>query len=125
MAREYTKKEFLEYKQSVRNWMKKFGMASSWNIDFKQRTIGDGISGNTTYNTVSRNACFQLAEVQTGDYCLHDNMDELGLHEVLHLLLADLVWTTKEMKDDAHDLVIAKEHEVLLRLIPVLMGNVE
>lgn len=122
MAREYTRKEFLQYKQRVNEWLRRFGMDKCWNVDFKQRTIGDGIAGNTTYNTVSRNACFQLAEVQTGDYCLHDDMNALALHEVLHLLVADLVWTTKEMKDDAHDLVISREHELINRLMPVLMG---
>ena len=119
MSREYTKEEFDRYVSAVKSWLYKFGI-SGWNIDFKQRNIGDLISANTTYNTVSRNVCFQLAEVQTGEYCLHDDMNLLALHEVLHLLLADVIWTTKETQDDAHDLVIAKEHEVINRLMGVL-----
>lgn len=119
MSKPYTKEQFDEYVSAVKHWLNQLNI-TGWTIDFKQRHIGESIAGNTTYNTVSRNACFQLAEFQTGDYCLHDDMNALALHEVLHLLVADLVWTVKELKDDMHDLVIAKEHELINRLIPAL-----
>jgi hypothetical protein len=114
MKYKYTKKDFKLFKKSLKYWLDKFGI-TEWEIDYVQHEIDS--AARTTYNNKSKLACFQLANKINYDFCAQLDMHRLALHEVIHLLLADLGYAIKETGDYDSDLAIAHEHAVVMRLL--------
>ena len=112
--------DFEEFKQHVNKWMARLDV-TGWRIGFAQRQMPD--TALTTYDSVAKIACFQLTIEQSGDFCRWESSDDLALHEVIHLLLADLVRTAAVLGDDTHNLVVAREHEVVHKLVAALRGS--
>ena len=79
-----------------------------------------GSAARTTYNNISKIACFQLTVNIEYDFCHQSDLNKLALHEVIHLLLADFGYVLAETKDQWSDLVIAHEHAVVMRLLKVI-----
>jgi len=110
----YTKKDFKLFKSRCKHWIKHFGI-SEYEIDFKHHDIDT--AARCTYDVRAKLACFQLALECNGDFCLQTDMDKLALHEVIHLLLAELGYAIHTTKDYMSDLAISAEHSVVQRIL--------
>ena len=115
MKYKYTAEQFKAYKTHCESYLKLFGI-TEWDVDYKHHKI-DG-AARVSYNNSGRLACFQLTTKGIVDFCYHDDMQKLALHEVLHLLLADIA-TSKESPEE-----IAIEHTVVQRLIKAITKGV-
>lgn len=117
MKYKYTDKQYKEYVKHCKKWLTVFGI-TEWEIDYKHHQIDT--AARTTYNNIAKLACFQLTIDGEGDFALQTDLNRLACHEVIHLLLADLVFAIHETKDYCSDLAISREHEVVMRLLKVL-----
>jgi len=124
-ARKYTAEDFLEYENQVRHWMHRLGLERSWYIECEQRQLSEASHARVSYNTANRNATFGLSLNVEAGIGADATVEELALHEVLHVLLADLVATLVETKSDESPSAIAREHELLCRLERVLLEQGE
>ena len=115
MKYKYTVEQFKAYKTHCEYYLKIFGI-TEWDIDYKQHKMDD--AARVTYNCSARLACFQLTTKGTGDFCFQDDMQKLALHEVLHLLLADIAASKASPEE------IALEHTVIQRLIKAITKGV-
>lgn len=118
MHYKYTNKQFKQYVKYCKYWVNKFGI-TEYDIDYKHHKFES--AARTTYDCKAKLACFQLTTKGEGDYCFQSDLNKLALHEVIHLLLADFGNTIHETKDSNSDLAIAQEHQVVMRLIKVLL----
>lgn len=123
-ARSYNTEDFLKYENWVRHWMNRLGLESSWYIECVQKQLGEAMSAMVSYNTSNRNATFTLSINVAEGIGTDPTIQELALHEVLHVLLADLVNTLVETKSEESLSAIAREHELLCRLERVLLAEV-
>jgi len=119
MEYQYRKKDFKKFVSSCKFWIDKFGI-TEWDIEFKHHKI-DSVA-RTTYNCSAKIACFQLTTNGEGDFLLQNDLHKLALHEVLHLLLADFGNAIDKTKDFEHDLVIAHEHAIVMRLLKAILN---
>lgn len=103
----------------MRNYMTDFGM-HDWVVSVLHDQIGDGVIAQVQYRANAKSACFRLTKHAEFDYGFDTDVKRLALHEVLHLMLADFCETTAKLSDPSHDLVIAREHEVLNKLMRVI-----
>ena len=115
MQYKYTIKQFNSYKKYCKHYLALFGI-TEWDVDYKHHKID--AQSRVSYNNSARIACFQLTTKGTIDFCYNDDMQKLALHEVLHLLLADLAMGKESVEE------IAIEHTVIQRLINA-MSKVE
>ena len=111
MKYKYTIAQFNAFKKHCEYYLALFGI-TEWDIDYKQHKMDD--AARVTYNCSARLACFQLTTKGTGDFCLQEDMQKLALHEVLHLLLADIVKSQESLEENAI------EHTVIQRLIKAI-----
>lgn len=115
----FTSEDFSAFKQAVHYWLNKFGI-SEWHVTVLHDQIGDRNNAQCQYNTTTKNVCFRLTINTEGDYGMVLDPERLALHEVLHLVLADYCETTCKLADPVHPLVVAREHEVMNRLMRAL-----
>ena len=111
MKYKYTAENFLEYIVHCNYYLKLFGI-TEWDVDYKHHKID--CAARISYNNSGRLACFQLTTKGTIDFCHHDDMRKLALHEVLHLLLADITKARESPEE------IAIEHTAIHRLMNVI-----
>ena len=111
MKYKYTIAQFNTYKKHCEYYLALFGI-TEWDVDYKHHKID--CAARISYNNSARLACFQLTTKGTIDFCYHDDMQKLSLHEVLHLLLADIA-ASKESPEE-----IAIEHTIIQRLIKAI-----
>lgn len=116
---EFTANDFALFETAVRRYMADFGMAD-WVVTIMHDQIGEGVMAQVQYKALAKSACFRLTKHAEFDYGLSHDPVRLALHEVLHLLLADFCETCAKLGDAVHELVIAREHEVLHRLMRVI-----
>ena len=114
-----TNDDFKVYRAHVDGWLKKFGI-SEWSVEYQHAQIGDRVAAQVQYDCRAKSAVFRLTKVKEGDYGMGSTIEELALHEVLHLLIADYGWTASTVKDDMADVVVSHEHELINRLMRVL-----
>ena len=115
----FTENDFKLYQAAILRWLDEFGI-TEWHVTITHEQIGQGVSAQTQYNTVSKSVSFRLTHNTEGDFGMLIDPERLALHEVLHLLLADYCETVAKMASPIHDLVIAQEHGVLNKLMRVL-----
>ena len=111
MQYKYTIKQFNSYKKYCKHYLALFGI-TEWDVDYKHHKID--AQSRVSYNNSGRLACFQLTTKGTIDFCYHDDMQKLAFHEVLHLLLADIVKSQESLEENAI------EHTVIQRLIKAI-----
>ena len=91
-----------------------------WHVTVLHEQIGAGVNAQVQYNPKAKSACFRLSISSEGDFGFVTDPERLALHEVLHLMLGDFCYTTANLGSDTHDLVVAREHEVINKLMRVL-----
>lgn len=118
-SHEFTPSDFARFERAVRDYMSALGI-HDWAVTIQHDQIGEGIMAQVQYKALGKSACFRLTKHTEFDYGLDKTPERLALHEVLHLLLADFCETSAKLADSTHDLVIAREHEVLHKLMRVI-----
>ena len=115
----FTDEDFTLFNLKVGEYIAAFGI-TGWIVDVEHEQIGDGACAQLSFDVVSRKCCIRLTKVVEYDFGMDSDPDALAKHEVLHLLLADFCWTAAHEKDHCCDAVVAKEHELINRLMEVL-----
>ena len=111
----YTQEEFDEFKRLVDEVITHLGV-TGWVIDIQYRLL-DNAKARTYMDVAARTACICLTTAHNYDYNEGMTLPEIALHEVLHILLTDFSMVVEKLGDANHDLVIAKEHELIHRLV--------
>lgn len=115
----FTEQEFNVFDAEVRRLVGCFGMVD-WHVTCEHQQIGNRVNAQVQYNPTAKTAMFRLSQTSEGDFGWQIDPLRLAMHEVLHLLLADFVFAASKLGDDAHDIVVAREHEVINRLMRIL-----
>ena len=111
----YTDADFEEFRTNINYWLTRFKV-TGWSIEIEHEQIGEGTVAQCSYSVQSKNACFRLTKSAEGDYGFKRGKT-LALHEVLHLILADLVYSAASTQDIHSPIVIGREHEVINHFI--------
>lgn len=115
----FTGEDFEKFEKHVCKYLEKLQI-TGWNIQIRHEQIGNGTSADISYNIVSQHACFRLTQTVEYDYPVLQDPKALAKHEVLHLLLATLIWTAARTDDHCADDIVAHEHNVINRLMEVM-----
>ncbi len=115
----FTPSDFKHFAAKVQWLVSKMGL-TEWNLSITHEQIGSGVAAQTQYNTVSKNASIRLTINSEGDYGFITDVEQLAIHEVLHLALADWGEVIAKMQNANHDLAVAQEHAVLNRLMRII-----
>lgn len=118
-SHEFTDDDFKLFDCAIHDYIKLFGL-TDWVVSVQHDQIGEGTMAQVQYKALGKSACFRLTKHTEFDYGLGTDPKRLALHEVLHLLLADFCETSAKLADSQHDLVIAREHEVIHKLMRVI-----
>lgn len=96
-------------------WQKRLGLFD-WNVAWVREKSSDKNNADITYNYETRHAT-----VIFYDSCpISISLNRLALHEMLHLLHADLVYISAARANPLNDDIIREEHRVVARLLAVL-----
>jgi len=112
----FTEEDFKIFVNYIRHFTEKLNL-TDWNIEFEHSQIGDGVSATCWYDTQSRSCLFKLTRSTEGDYNLNTNVAKIALHEVLHLLLGNLLHIAAVTQDDTKGLTLSEEHAVINKLL--------
>ncbi len=104
------------FKKACRSWQGKLGL-TDWTFVYKIDRRDNDHYGYVTYSWDSRLATITLVPGKDSD------IEAIALHEVLHVLLADLLATVASRASDTHPDVVREEHRVIERLMAVLGGK--
>lgn len=115
----FTDEDFTLFNLKVGEYIALFGI-TGWDVEVDHAQIGEGSCACLDFNVVARKCHFRLTKVLEYDFGIETDVDLLAKHEVLHLLLADYCWTTAHEGEHCCDAVVAKEHELINRLMEVL-----
>lgn len=115
----FTPSDFERFTAKVQSLVSDMGL-TEWNLQITHEQIGDRVTAQTSYNTVSKAALIRLTINTEGDFGLVTDVERLAIHEVLHLLLADWGETVAKMQNTNHDLAVAQEHAVLNKLMRII-----
>lgn len=114
-----SKKEFKEFEYCVHYWLQRLGM-TEWEVHVHHEQGASGELASVSYASEDKYATFYLAEYTEDGGRRPYTMEFLALHEVLHLLIADIVWTAARSRTD-DSVIVAHEHEFINRMIRVLL----
>ena len=97
-------------------WQSLFGM-TDWTFTFESKPLGNLVA-EVSYNTTSRLATLRISSrmKRTQDEIKFD-----ALHEVMHVLLADLTSYGEAMFQG--DVVIREEHRIIARIEHLMKGE--
>ena len=116
----YSPKDFKEYCKRVDHWIKQFNI-TGWVYSFEHTQL-ETACAQVCYNMVARNAVFMLTTSQDNSMETYEDMNYLALHEVIHLLLANLLFVTASTSSDNNNPIVqASEHEVIHQLCQFLL----
>ena len=115
----FTPSDFERFAAKVQSLVSEMGL-TEWHLSITHEQIGSGVAAQTQYNTVSKNASIRLTINAEGDFGFITDVEQLAIHEVLHLALADWGEVIAKMQNANHDLAVAQEHAVLNRLMRII-----
>jgi hypothetical protein len=116
MNYKFKSKEFNEFKAAVVYWLNRFAI-TGWDILIVHKQIEEGALAQCHYDTVSKNCIFSLTK-ETDGFESSMSMNRLALHEVIHLLVADLVHVCTVSEDQ--EVIVGIEHAMINRVINAL-----
>jgi hypothetical protein len=103
-----------EFESFCREWMGLFGLGD-WTASFEW--MGNRAHrAEVTYNLVSRQAVFGLSRAKVPSRELRMS----ALHEVMHVLFADLSGMAEESRNT--EVVLCEEHRMIARLENFILG---
>jgi len=115
----YSPEEFKQFKGHVKKTMKRLGL-TGWDCEIQHKQIGNGVCARVYFDNVAKSSLIHLTKDVEYAYAFESDVERLAMHEVLHLLLVDYCWTAATTGDHVSDAVVAKEHELINRLMGVL-----
>lgn len=115
----FTDEDYNKFGLCVDKWVEKLGI-TGWKAEVVHEHIGNGTAADINYNIEAQKAYIRLTETVEYDYVLTDDVEELAKHEVLHLLLATMLYEAAHSGDSCAVSVVAQEHNVINRLLVVL-----
>ena len=115
----YSSEEFKEFKKCVTKDMKRLGL-TGWDCEIQRKQLSNGVCARIYFDVVSKSTVIYLTKTVEYALVVDKDVKQHALHEVLHLLLADYCWTAATGGNHCADAVIAKEHELINRLMGVL-----
>lgn len=108
------------FEKSCRAWQTKLGL-TDWTLRFKVEK-GDGTEyARVDLGLESRQVDVRAFLPDRGEH--KASPSRIALHEMLHLLLADLTYSAAARGSDSHADVIREEHRVIERLLNALEGK--
>jgi len=119
-----TKKDFVKFQKECTIWLDRFWLRE-WQVFYSWQDLDDGTAARTEYAHHSKNVEFSLNRRQDpkgGHRQFEQSIEDLAKHEVIHLLLADLIglaesrYCTKEEIESAEHALVQKLMK-LLKLI--------
>lgn len=109
------RRDFAEFKRIADMWLKRLGL-QDWNVAFNLEEQSETRMASISMNGDTRRALITLRFGADRS----SSLEYLALHEVIHLLVADLCTVTGQ-RGDAHVDSIREEHRLIERLLPVLL----
>lgn len=107
-----------KFEAACRHWQRELGL-TDWTIAFKVEKADGGIEADVSYNCDDRHAL--LTSHIKVERAL--GAERVGLHEMLHLLFADMLKMASQRGNDMHADVLREEHKVIERLLNVVDGR--
>ena len=109
--------KFTAYRKACLKWQQQLGLAD-WRLMFElDRASSSDRHARVLYNVETRAAKLILCARSVTD----QSIERLALHEMLHLLTADMLVLAGARADDAHADVVREEHRCIERLLKVLL----
>lgn len=114
--------QMAEFDRYITFWQRELGLLS-WRIERGKKPAQRGAMAEVEINPESRLATYRLGDWQ-GDEINSESLSKTALHEVLHVLLFELIETCKDPRasDVAYN---ATEHAVINVLERVLFDHVK
>jgi len=109
--------DFCLFERRVRLWLIRLGL-TDWCIQFRHSKKKTDYRALVSYDTKEREAVFTLSVCWGTSTISHGEINLVALHEVLHLLLADL---TDLLPSNKKSIVL--EHATMRRLEYALLGR--
>ena len=117
-----TAQEYKAFILGVKHWMDAFGL-TEWTPDFEHEHLDGGTLAQVQFDCQGKGCRFTYAKSVNTDAiqakAVINSPERLAIHEVLHLLLADLTYTASLRSID-EAVLIGREHEVINRLMRIL-----
>lgn len=108
------KSKFEEFRRHCEIYRRRFGL-SDWRITYHRE------KDTQTVARVAMSVTLRFARVMWSDNPDRDaTPKEIAKHEMLHLMLADLVHVVAALASDTHDAAILEEHRLIQRLMNVI-----
>ena len=104
-----TKAEFDRFKKAVEKWIDKLGL-TDWNWEITFEELPEETHGRACFDKTARLARIVYNKNANSNPLKYYKPEEVALHEVLHVLFADIVPDEKQVE----------EHKVIARLMKVL-----
>ncbi len=108
---------FAAFRKACLKWQQQLGL-QDWRLMFEL----DRVSPSDRHARVLYNIQSRAAKLT---YCARSETDQsierLALHEMLHLLAAEMLALAGTRADNSHEDVIREEHRVIERLLKVLL----
>lgn len=118
-----TKAHFTLYKREVAHWISRLGL-TDFHVDFRHKAQSEeSVRATVTYGLTGRTVTFWLSPVWEVDVPTSAQIKRTALHEVLHLLLADLTGLIHAREYDSDGRATPLEHAVLRRLENAILGR--
>lgn len=108
------------FHHSCRTWQAKFGL-TDWSLSFAAEVdrSGEEIEAQVRYSCENRTATLVAMLGSMTD----SSPEDAALHEMSHLLLADVLRVATQRKRDTHADVVREEHRVIERLVTAFGGG--
>lgn len=106
------------FEKSCREWQIRLGL-TDWTLSFKVAPAEGNYEATVEYNCDSRQAAVTAYANTTGA----DRAERTAFHEMLHVLLADVLSEAALRASDTHPAVVREEHRVIERLLNAIEGR--
>lgn len=114
-----TKQHYLDFQKYAKKWQEKLGV-SNWAVYFYHRSLEDAYA-STAWQMSGAVATMTFCTNWDNGRELNDaELERVALHEVLHLLMAELISQAEARYTMADSIEIA-EHSIIRRLESVLV----
>jgi hypothetical protein len=111
------RRDFQAFQRHARRWLQRFGL-TDYRVNFRLEPKDDSRMATIRMNSDTRVAEITLRFGGERD----SSLERLALHEVIHLMLADLTAVAATRANDMHADCIREEHRLIERVIPVILG---
>lgn len=114
--------DFTRFEKGARHWLRRLGL-TDWHVEIDApKSGGDDRTAAISFNETNRKARISWYGLPKDQKVLSATIppETTALHEVLHLLFADMTAMVGK-RGESHDDSIREEHRVIERLLAVLI----